>query len=325
MPPNHPHQHHIPIGYGNQSNIFMQQTVTRNQTIVNGVVQEYTEEMVSTFNPNLFTSLSSSLSPSPSPSSVEEASHTIDLEEEDSEGPISLGKIHEIMESLGMNPNDCSIEVQPNGSLELKFKDVIQGSATDPEIAQRNREIHFKVLQHVMEHLFLQQISQQAHQTSNQMIGEFTVLHQNLPLTTYEYSYEDEDSDDEDDGDLRPDYFIDDKLINKIVGKAEKIKKDDPLIVNEEECYICFEKYKERELKRKLPKCNHYFHKKCIDKWLKSKSTCPHCRCDLMEDVTLEDEDLMRYFKCYHCKCQSDHSNANTSGNTPGNTTGNSS
>jgi Ring finger domain len=308
MPPNHPNSHHIPIGYGNQSNIFMQQTVTRNQTIVNGVVQEYTEEMVSTFNPNLFAS-----SPSPSPYSVEEATHTVDVDD-DSEGSISFGKIREIMESLGMNQNDCSIEVQPNGSLELKFKDVIQGSASDPEVAQKNREIHFKVLQHVMEHMFLQQISQQAHQTSNQMIGEFTVLHQNLPLTTYEYSYEDEDSDDEDDEDLRPDYFIDDKLINKIVGKAEKIKKDDPLIVNEEECYICFEKYKERELKRKLPKCNHYFHKKCIDKWLKSKSTCPHCRCDLMEDVTLEDEDLMRYFKCYHCKCQTDHS-GNTSGN----------
>ncbi len=50
-------------------------------------------------------------------------------------------------------------------------------------------------------------------------------------------------------------------------------KKDD---INEK-CIICLENYTQKCYKRNLP-CNHYFHKKCIDKWiLKCKPTCPLC------------------------------------------------
>ena len=28
-------------------------------------------------------------------------------------------------------------------------------------------------------------------------------------------------------------------------------------------------------------KCNHYFHKKCLNKWLKKSVSCPLCRQDL--------------------------------------------
>ena len=38
------------------------------------------------------------------------------------------------------------------------------------------------------------------------------------------------------------------------------------------------EKYKILEFKRELPICKHYFHKKCIDKWLKKNASCPICR-----------------------------------------------
>ena len=293
----------------NNHSVFIQQTVTTNQTIVNGIVQEYSENIVSAFNPSIF---QSQTQPQPVLSEeVERATHEIDLvdegwEEGESDASVALARIYEVMRSMDVDPKDCQIEFQPNGSMELKFQNGSDG--TSPVDPAKAREVHMKVIQGIMEQMYLDQIGQQAHQLSEgsqSLIGEFTVYHQNQPLTTYEYSNEEGGEEDEDeDGEIRPDFFIDDKLINKIVGKAEKIKKEDPLITNEEECYICFEKYKERELKRKLPKCGHYFHKKCIDKWLKSKSTCPHCRCDLMEDATIEDEDLMRYFKAYHCKCQ---------------------
>lgn len=315
----------------NNHNVFIQQTVTTNQTIVNGIVQEYSENIVSAFNPSIFQSQSQTQShPQPQPQPVlseegknegiiESATHEIDLgdddafgassrsEDEESDSSVALSRIYEIMRSMDVDPKDCHIEFQPNGLMELNFQNRSDG--TSPVDPAKAREIHMKVIQGIMEQMYLDQIGQQAHHMSSSsqtLIGEFTVYHQNEPLTIYQYSNEeeeDEEEDDEDGGEIRPDFFIDDKLINKIVGKAEKIKKEDPLITNEEECYICFEKYKERELKRKLPKCGHYFHKKCIDKWLKSKSTCPHCRCDLMEDATIEDEDLMRYFKAYHCKC----------------------
>jgi len=66
------------------------------------------------------------------------------------------------------------------------------------------------------------------------------------------------------------------KEINEKIGKSNKIKKGCNKI--NEDCLICLEKYKEKELYRELPKCNHYFHKKCIDKWLKSNAVCPICR-----------------------------------------------
>jgi hypothetical protein len=85
-----------------------------------------------------------------------------------------------------------------------------------------------------------------------------------------------------DDDDELEDYFKNCKEINEKVSKSEKIKANDPVL--NEDCLICMEKYKSGELKRKIPKCSHYFHKKCIDKWLKKKATCPICRCNLLEN-----------------------------------------
>lgn len=76
------------------------------------------------------------------------------------------------------------------------------------------------------------------------------------------------------------DFFKDCKEINEKVNKSEKIKKND--IILNEICFICMDNYKCLELKRTLPKCNHYFHKKCIDKWLTRKASCPICRDKLL-------------------------------------------
>ncbi len=62
---------------------------------------------------------------------------------------------------------------------------------------------------------------------------------------------------------------------NELVPKFKQIKIGDKLIG--QLCSICQENYKPKEYKREL-NCKHIFHKKCIDKWLKSNLSCPFCR-----------------------------------------------
>ncbi|XP_073128459.1 RING-H2 finger protein ATL78-like [Henckelia pumila] len=49
------------------------------------------------------------------------------------------------------------------------------------------------------------------------------------------------------------------------------------------ECVICLSDFGPGERVRVLPKCNHGFHVRCIDKWLNSHSSCPTCRQCLIE------------------------------------------
>ncbi|KAL9462308.1 hypothetical protein AB3S75_000337 [Citrus x aurantiifolia] len=49
------------------------------------------------------------------------------------------------------------------------------------------------------------------------------------------------------------------------------------------ECVICLSEFASGELVRLLPKCNHGFHVRCIDKWLRLHSSCPKCRHCLIE------------------------------------------
>ena len=71
--------------------------------------------------------------------------------------------------------------------------------------------------------------------------------------------------------------FFKNQRINEInTIKYKKIKESDPLIENV--CSICLENFKKGECYKKLV-CNHVFHKKCIDPWLKKDhSDCPYCR-----------------------------------------------
>ncbi|XP_020236337.1 RING-H2 finger protein ATL70 [Cajanus cajan] len=43
-------------------------------------------------------------------------------------------------------------------------------------------------------------------------------------------------------------------------------------------CSICLGDYKSSDLLRVLPDCEHVFHLKCIDPWLRLNPTCPLCR-----------------------------------------------
>lgn len=83
------------------------------------------------------------------------------------------------------------------------------------------------------------------------------------------------------DNDLDIKYFKNCNEINNTLCKSTKIKKNDTIL--SENCFICMENYNCSELKRELPFCKHYFHKKCIDKWLKQKASCPICRDELIK------------------------------------------
>ncbi|XP_010556017.1 PREDICTED: RING-H2 finger protein ATL75-like [Tarenaya hassleriana] len=50
-----------------------------------------------------------------------------------------------------------------------------------------------------------------------------------------------------------------------------------------DECAICLSDFVNGEHLRLLPKCNHGFHVRCIDKWLKLHLSCPKCRHSLVE------------------------------------------
>ena len=69
--------------------------------------------------------------------------------------------------------------------------------------------------------------------------------------------------------------------IDQKICKSTKIKLGDPIL--NEQCLICMDNYKVNELKRELPMCKHYFHGKCINKWLKKSATCPVCRYELLK------------------------------------------
>lgn len=45
-------------------------------------------------------------------------------------------------------------------------------------------------------------------------------------------------------------------------------------------CSVCLVDYTEGEELRVMP-CKHFFHKACVDRWLKHDATCPHCRYNL--------------------------------------------
>ncbi|KAL1821802.1 hypothetical protein DCAR_0418229 [Daucus carota subsp. sativus] len=60
-----------------------------------------------------------------------------------------------------------------------------------------------------------------------------------------------------------------------------KYKKCDNLIEGTD-CSVCLTEFRDDEMLRLLPKCNHAFHIPCIDTWLRSHTTCPLCRAGIV-------------------------------------------
>ena len=71
-------------------------------------------------------------------------------------------------------------------------------------------------------------------------------------------------------------FFNNKSEINQLLGKSIFINKNDNHYLDE--CIICLDSLNYKQYKRILPYCNHFFHKKCIDKWFLKNSCCPICR-----------------------------------------------
>lgn len=105
---------------------------------------------------------------------------------------------------------------------------------------------------------------------------DYNINNDNIQISI-EFIEENNDEDDEDDEETsEKNCYKTCSEINKTLCKPIKIKKND--LVLSENCMICMDDYKINQFKRILPTCNHYFHKKCIDKWFKKTITCPICR-----------------------------------------------
>lgn len=61
-------------------------------------------------------------------------------------------------------------------------------------------------------------------------------------------------------------------------GKEHAISEEDAV------CCICLAKYANNDELRELP-CSHFFHKKCVDVWLKINASCPLCKSEVGESI----------------------------------------
>ena len=81
-------------------------------------------------------------------------------------------------------------------------------------------------------------------------------------------------------------------LTPRELGTLASEKADKSIV--EEVCSICCDNFAEKQKVRKMPVCDHYFHKQCIDKWLAKKPICPNCNRNVRDAANLTDvEDYM--------------------------------
>lgn len=55
------------------------------------------------------------------------------------------------------------------------------------------------------------------------------------------------------------------------------------LFYKQDECSLCLSVYNNNDIITHTG-CQHIFHKKCLDKWLKYENTCPLCR-NILRDI----------------------------------------
>ncbi|KAF5729390.1 putative RING-H2 finger protein ATL71 [Tripterygium wilfordii] len=73
----------------------------------------------------------------------------------------------------------------------------------------------------------------------------------------------------------------------RLLYSQAKLDKGDAIA---QSCSICLADYKERDMVRLMPECDHIFHLQCIDPWLRLHTTCPMCRSSLSSTSMTSDE-----------------------------------
>ena len=78
---------------------------------------------------------------------------------------------------------------------------------------------------------------------------------------------------------------VGDDMLNSFVSLDGMVKEQERIKAEEEICMICYKGYDLNDFIVKLRKCDHIFHKECIDDWVKlqnwEKLTCLVCHEDL--------------------------------------------
>ncbi|KAL3123508.1 hypothetical protein niasHT_006587 [Heterodera trifolii] len=64
----------------------------------------------------------------------------------------------------------------------------------------------------------------------------------------------------------------------KITKALSRLYEYEMIKANGDECAICLDAYKEGQMIRQIPPCQHNFHSECIDFWVKQHNNCPICR-----------------------------------------------
>lgn len=78
---------------------------------------------------------------------------------------------------------------------------------------------------------------------------------------------------------------------SSLIGQFPEVTYRPGLHILVTDCLICLGELADGEKIRVLPKCNHAFHVKCIDKWLWSHISCPLCRRSLLDESTSRSTD----------------------------------
>ena len=79
-------------------------------------------------------------------------------------------------------------------------------------------------------------------------------------------------------------FYIKNRVNENNNNQVNLIDNVQSLIITDEQpedvCSICLEEFEYNQELKKL-KCNHIFHKECLESWINDKKICPLCRCDI--------------------------------------------
>jgi Ring finger domain len=78
--------------------------------------------------------------------------------------------------------------------------------------------------------------------------------------------------------DITIQYYFISRLTDAEISELPITRYQRKLSCGTSECTICITELEDGDMVRTLPKCNHVFHRDCIDRWLYISGTCPICR-----------------------------------------------